>query len=111
MYHTIQNTAENNVTRITAIIRFQSPDVSGLDSSAAFFSLATNSLWSCLNGFFPASPRALPLKMNHTASMNKKIAQIKNTVLKLNLSPPSPVVAVIARNVVPMKEPILTKEY
>ena len=64
-----------------------------------------------MNGFLPASPRALLLRMNHAASMNMKIPQIKNTVLKLVLIPNNPVVASIAMNVVPMNDPMLTKEY
>ena len=39
------------------------------------------------------------------------IAHIKNTVLKLVFIPNNPVVANIAINVVPMKEPTFTNEY
>ncbi len=111
IYHTIQKIAEKMVTRMIATIFFLSLAVSGADSAAAFFSADTNSRWSFLKGFLPASPSALPFRMNHAASMNKKIAQIRNTVLKLHLIPNRPVVASMAIKVVPMKEPMLTKEY
>ena len=86
-----------------AMIRFQSPEVRGALSPFSFAAVpaVSKSRWSTLNGFLPASPRAFPFAMNQMASINRKIAQIRNTVLKLVLIPNSPVVASIAMKVVP----------
>ena len=90
-----------------AAMRFLSPEVKGLFSSASFLPLLTNWRWSFLNGFFPALPKKRWLEINQMASANRKMAHRRNTKLKLNPN----VTGRMAINVVPMNDPIFTNEY